>query len=132
MFSIQVETTFSAAHALLIGGVRESLHGHNWRTIVRIDGNALDADGFVCDFHVVEAALQQVVARFRNVNLHDVRPFDVINPTAELVAKHIFDSMEEALKGKLPSSAWMAQVRLTEAENCIAIVTAERSRGLGV
>jgi 6-pyruvoyl-tetrahydropterin synthase len=110
--------------------MREPVHGHNWRTVVRIDGDGLDGDGFVADFHAVEAALHDVVRPLRNVHLNEVPPFDVVNPSAELVAKHIFDCLGQRLQKVLPSSAWVGQVRVTEAAGCVAIVTHERSRGM--
>lgn len=127
MFSIQVEATFSAAHAVMAGGVKETLHGHNWHTVVRIDGDALDGDGYVCDFHVVEAKLHEVIKPFHNKNLNETPPFDVVNPTAELVAKHIFERLEHGLQGSLTKTAWVASVSVTETANCIAIYTSPRS-----
>ena len=37
----------------------------------------------------LEAALDEIIRPFRNRNLNDLPPFDVINPTAERVAEYI-------------------------------------------
>jgi 6-pyruvoyltetrahydropterin/6-carboxytetrahydropterin synthase len=120
MFSITVEHTFSAAHAIVIAGAREKLHGHNWRTVVRIEGDTLDGDGLLCDFHTVHDKLVEIVAPFENANLNDVAPFDVMNPTAELVAKYIFEQLEAAIGPSIAPGAWIARVSVTEAANCVA------------
>src|SRR5690606_16287926 len=57
MFEISVQRTFSAAHAIVVRGRREPLHGHDWRVTIVVAGNDLDADGLLCDFHALEAAL---------------------------------------------------------------------------
>jgi 6-pyruvoyltetrahydropterin/6-carboxytetrahydropterin synthase len=132
MFSIEIERTFSAAHAVIAGGVRETIHGHNWRTVVRVDGDALDGDGYVCDFHVVEATLQDVIKPFHNKNLNEIPPFDVLNPSAELIAKHIFDQLSGRLQGHLSANAWVGRVSVTEAANCVAMYTSPKSMRRGV
>lgn len=120
LFRITVEHTFSAAHAIVIAGAREPLHGHNWHTVVCIEGNSLDRDGLLCDFHTVHAKLVESVEPFHNRNLNEVSPFDVVNPTAELVAKHIFDRLDAELGASLAPSAWVASASVTEAAGCVA------------
>lgn len=117
MFELELQTEFSAAHGIMIAGQREPLHGHNWRVTAVVGGDKLDADGLLCDFHHVERLLREIIAPFNNRNLHDVPPFDRINPTAELVAKHI----GERLGAGLPAGVRMISVRVTEAPGCAAI-----------
>lgn len=120
MFAITVEATFSAAHALIIAGVREPVHGHNWHVVVTVEGSTLDADGLLCDFHTVHAQLEEVIEPFHNRNLNDVAPFTTVNPSAELVAKHIFDQLHARLGGALAPHARVARVSITEAPGCTA------------
>jgi len=120
MYSISVETEFCAAHAIVIAGVREPLHGHNWRVTATICGDTLDDDGLLCDFHAVEATLREAVAPFANANLHDAPPFDRRNPTAELVARHIADELARRLASALARGARVSSVRVTEAPGCAA------------
>lgn len=116
MFELTVERSFSAAHAIMINGRREPVHGHNWRVRLIVRGEELDSNGLLCDFHVLERELDEVVARFHNRHLNEIPPFDRINPTAELVVKHIAD----ALNSRLPQTVRLHRVRLTEAPGCEA------------
>ncbi len=98
MFELSIETAFAAAHALVIQGAREPVHGHNWHVTVVAAGETLDADGLLVDFHLLESLLAEIVAPMRNNDLARVAPFDSINPSAELVAKHIGDEMSRTAR----------------------------------
>ena len=121
MFEISVTTEFAAAHAIVIAGEREPLHGHNWHTTVTLSGPSLDAEGLLCDFHLVESSLRDLVARFHNRNLNDLPPFSgTLNPSAENVARHIADELSRSLSGRLPRGVQVSSVRVTEAPGCAA------------
>lgn len=128
VFGITVQTEFAAAHAIVIRGVREPVHGHNWRVTVAVEGPGLDSDGLLCDFHAVEHALREITSRFHNRNFNELPPFNgKVNPTAENIARHIADELERALAGSLPPGARISRVGITEAPGCEAIYTpAER------
>ncbi len=99
MFRLEISTHFSAAHALLIQGWREPLHGHDWHVVVTVEGPKLDADGLLCDFHYVHAHLVEIVRPFQNTNLNDQEPFrSGVNPSAERVAWHIATVLSERLE----------------------------------
>jgi 6-pyruvoyltetrahydropterin/6-carboxytetrahydropterin synthase len=116
MFALSIEAAFSAAHAIRIRGEVEPLHGHDWRVTVTVGGEALDADGLLCDFHLVERELRAITERFHNRCLNETPPFDRMNPTAEQVARHIADS----LTPRLPRGVSVISVRVTEAPGCAA------------
>lgn len=116
MFELSVERTFCAAHAIVIAGKREPMHGHNWHVTVTVSGDALDADGLLCDFHLVERELDRVIGSLHNTNLNVTAPFDTINPTAELIAKHIADAIMPAL----PAHVRLKRTSVTEAPGCTA------------
>ena len=117
---IRLRAEFCAAHALVIGGAPEPTHGHNFRVEVGIEG-PLDADGLVCDFHLVEGHLGEVLAPFVNRNLNEQAPFDRLNPTAELIAQHIATGLRERLDGLLGPGARVAWASVTEAPGCVAV-----------
>ncbi|QOJ00571.1 MAG: 6-carboxytetrahydropterin synthase [Phycisphaeraceae bacterium] len=119
MFEIEVQSEFCAAHALQIGGVRETLHGHNWRTVATLQGPSLDSDGLLCDFHTVQELLHAILAPFNNRSLNDAPPFDRLNPSAENVARHIHAELSSRLAG-LPGDVRVASVSVTEAPGCRA------------
>jgi 6-pyruvoyltetrahydropterin/6-carboxytetrahydropterin synthase len=116
MYELTVERTFSAAHAIMMGGQRESVHGHDWRVTVNVAGESLDDDGLLCDFHALEAAVDAAIAPFNNRHLNEMPPFDRVNPTAEHVAKHI----ATAILPTLPPGVSLCSVSVTEAPGCIA------------
>ena len=120
MYELEVKGQFSAAHAIVIRGEREALHGHDWRVTVTVSGETLDADGLVCDFHAIESALNTITGRLHNRNLNETEPFDRVNPTAEHVALHIAEELSRTLAGVLPEGARIAAVRVTEAPGCAA------------
>jgi 6-pyruvoyltetrahydropterin/6-carboxytetrahydropterin synthase len=120
MFELTVDAEFCAAHALVIAGTREAMHGHNWRVTATVAGGQLDGDGLLCDFHTVEETLNEIVDALNIRNLHDVPPFNTVNPTAENVAKHIGDELHRRLGEALAPHARIKSVRVTEAPGCAA------------
>jgi 6-pyruvoyltetrahydropterin/6-carboxytetrahydropterin synthase len=124
-FAIEVETSFAAAHAIVLGGVRERLHGHNWRVQVSVGGAALDGEELLCDFHAIEGMLAAAISPFRDGNLNETQPFDRTNPTAEALARHVARELSNRLKVAEPR-IHLEWVRVTEAPNCIAVVRLSR------
>lgn len=113
---LTLETVFSAAHAIVMQGEREPIHGHDWRVTVRVGGETLDNDGLLVDFHKLQHDLRAIVDPWHNRNLNEVEPFDTVNPTAELVAQTI----GERLADTLPPGVRLISVRVTEAVGCAA------------
>jgi 6-pyruvoyltetrahydropterin/6-carboxytetrahydropterin synthase len=126
MFQISVEKEFCAAHALLIAGIpggREPIHGHNFHLTVTLQGDRLDEDGLLLDFHALERLVDEIIRPLNNQNLNDTLP---INPTAELIAKHIAGRIIAGLPSITPKGApapRLASIRLTEAPGCAVIYT---------
>ncbi len=121
MYELRVESEFAAAHAISIHGSVEALHGHNWHVVVGVIGESLDGDGLLCDFHLVESHLRDVVGVFHNGNLNDTPPFTDTNPTAENVARHIAEALHTRLRPHVPSHVRIAWASVTEAPGCTAI-----------
>lgn len=118
MFRLTVQAEFCAAHAITIRGEREPVHGHNWRVEAVVEGPGLDADGLLCDFHAVEAALREVIGPLDNADLNEA--LAGINPTAENVARAICEGLASRLGGVLAPEARVARVSVTEAPGCRA------------
>lgn len=116
MFELSVDREFCAAHAIVIAGTREPLHGHNWRVRVTVAGPDLDADGLLCDFHLIEKRLDQVIASLHNRDLNVTPPFNTVNPTAEQIARHIAQNVAPAL----PRTVRLTGCSVTEAPGCQA------------
>lgn len=116
MFELSVEREFCAAHAIVVRGEREPVHGHNWHVRVEIAGEALDEDGLLCDFHEIERQLDRILTPFHNRDLNATPPFDTLNPTAEHVAMHLARS----LAPQLPPGVMLRRVSVSEAPGCRA------------
>ena len=127
MYEISVHAEFCAAHALVIAGMREQTHGHNFRVTARIEGPTLDSDGLLCDFHSVEGVMAEVIDPFRNANMNAVAPFDRENPSAEHIARYIAEELSRRLDPSLKPNAWVASVSVTEAPGCVATYRAPRA-----
>ena len=125
MFEVTVEETFAAGHALRnYHGKCENVHGHNYRVQVTLDGEQLDATGLLVDFVALKKELNIIIDRMDHQFLNDVPPFDVLNPSAENMARYIFEELSKGLEGKAP--ARVATVRLWETDTCSATYRASR------
>ncbi|MBX3385568.1 MAG: 6-carboxytetrahydropterin synthase [Phycisphaeraceae bacterium] len=129
MYELIVEGEFCAAHAIVIKGAREAMHGHNFRVKAGVVGEALDGEGLLVDFHAVEGALRGVLDGWNNRNLNECPPFDRLNPTAELIARTLYELMTERLAAcgvqsggaETPDTrARLGWVSVTEAPGCTA------------
>ena len=129
MFRVSKEIWFCYGHRLLnYAGKCKNLHGHNGRAVITLEAAALDPLGMVVDFTDVK----RVIGKWINdtldhkMILHEQdpvipelkrlgEPFITlkVNPTAENIAKLIFDSARAA---NLP----VVEVRLWETDSCYA------------
>jgi len=125
MFSIIVETGFRATHHVRFAdGATEAPHAHDWRIRVTVRRATLDEVGMVSDFDHVRSLLSQAVRSFENADLNVDPALSGRNPTAEVVAKAIFDSlMRLRLTG-------IHRVEVTEAPGCVAVFDADASAPL--
>lgn len=121
MYEITIEDEFCAAHAIVIRGEREPVHGHNWKVSVTVAGERLDADGLLLDFHALEQLVREILNPFRNKDLNATHPFDRTNPTAELVAKHIADRVNVGMNSLQLGTLRATAVRVTEAPGCSVV-----------
>ncbi|MBM4318583.1 MAG: 6-carboxytetrahydropterin synthase QueD [Deltaproteobacteria bacterium] len=112
MYEIEITEHFSSAHRLRGQGSRcEDLHGHNWFVTVTLGAAELDEIGIAIDFKVVKELLAEVVGRLDHQYLNEVPPFDVQNPSAENLARFIYEEMALLLRGK---AARMQRVKVAE------------------
>lgn len=104
MYRITVENDFSSAHQLReYEGKCSSVHGHNWRVQLTVKSGVLDSRGISIDFGQMKRLLADLVERFDHVDLNKTAPFDKINPTAENIARVIFElAGEELPEGVVP------------------------------
>ncbi len=119
MFEVSVEETFAAGHALRnYHGKCENVHGHNYRLRVTLAGERLDETGLLVDFTLVKQLMNAVVERLDHQFLNDVPPFDVLNPSAENMARYIYDEISKGLP--VGSPARVSEIKLWETDTSIA------------
>ena len=94
MFVLKIVTDFASAHSLRnYPGDCARLHGHNWQVEVSVCSNVLDDNGIAIDFREIKKQTKLVIKRLDHQYLNEIKPFDVLNPTAENIAKYFFDEV---------------------------------------
>jgi 6-pyruvoyltetrahydropterin/6-carboxytetrahydropterin synthase len=105
MYYIRVEAEFAAAHRIVhYHGKCERFHGHNYKVRVWASGESLGEGGMLVDFGIVKAALRNLIDEsLDHRDLNEVPVFED-DPSAERIAKFIYDRLRDALP-KVPLSA---------------------------
>ena len=94
MYRLKTSAAFEAAHRIVdYPGKCNRLHGHNWTTEVEITGDTLDELGMLADFRLVKQKLTAVLDKLDHRYLNELPTFAAQNPTAENLAKFIFDEL---------------------------------------
>lgn len=113
MYLVNVQDHYDSAHALRrYKGGSEPLHGHRFRVEVGLETDEVGDDGIAFDFVEISEHLRAVVSRFEHRNLNEVPPFDVVEPSAENQARHIYDALKESLPQATATA--LAYVRVWE------------------
>jgi 6-pyruvoyltetrahydropterin/6-carboxytetrahydropterin synthase len=91
MYTISKQFTFDASHQLM--GMPEGhpcgrLHGHTYTVIVELKGPNLTPEGFLRDYGNLKPIKEYIDSTLDHRHLNDVLN---TNPTAELIALHIFE-----------------------------------------
>jgi 6-pyruvoyltetrahydropterin/6-carboxytetrahydropterin synthase len=92
-------------------------HGHNYELEVKVIGEVNPDTGFVMDVKVLKALIKaNVLEKYdhRNLNL-DVEEFKTINPTAENIARVVYENLRSHLPEVLDLS-----IRIYETERNFA------------
>lgn len=107
MFMIGVRQRFSAAHRLdQHPGKCSRLHGHTWEVEAVLRGADTGESGMLVDFDEVAGALETAVSDLDHSCLNDLEPFASAAPTAENVARLVF----ERLDGEAARRGWSASL----------------------
>jgi len=119
MFEVTIEETFAAGHALRnYHGKCENVHGHNYRCQVTLEGAEWDEIGLLVDFVELKRVVHSVLDRLDHQWLNEFPPFDVLNPSAENMARYIYEQVSEGLKVR--EGVRIALVRLWETDTAHA------------
>lgn len=91
-FEVMIERNFSSAHQLRgYKGKCENLHGHNYKIEIYARGRELDEIGLLVDFGALKEAADEVVQYLDHRNINELPPFDLLNPSAENLARYILE-----------------------------------------
>jgi len=116
MYEVSVDETFAAAHNLReYKGKCEDLHGHNYKLRVVLVGPELDRVGLLYDFVHLKQVIQNVIKSLDHKYLNELPPFDKLNPSAENLARHIFEQMAKQIR-EAPNGAKIAGVTVWETD----------------
>jgi 6-pyruvoyltetrahydropterin/6-carboxytetrahydropterin synthase len=117
MFTISVETHFWASHQLILkDGSKEPEHYHNWLVTAEVGSDKLNDMAVVMDFHELKQMVDNIAADFDNKALNEAPCFRQNIPSAENVAKYIYDK----LRMELPESVKLRNVKVVEQTGCVA------------
>jgi len=114
VYELMVTGRFAAAHSLRnFKGRCEALHGHNWRVEVVVKGSELDQADLLMDFGELKKLMRAALEELDHRHLNEVAPFDRVNPSSEMIAKHLY----ERIAAGLPPQVTMARVSAWESDD---------------
>jgi 6-pyruvoyltetrahydropterin/6-carboxytetrahydropterin synthase len=119
MYQVCVKRDFIAQHYLIGGdwGRENQPHSHHYVLEARLEGERLDQHGYLTDITAIEAALDELAARYRDQTLNALPEFAGLNPSLE----HFARLLCQALAGRIRSAHLSAiAVRLWEHESAWA------------
>ena len=113
MYEIEVRAAFEAAHYIDgYAGKCARLHGHNWEVTAVVTGETLDGLGMLIDFRVLKAELRRVLDDFDHRFLNELAEFAEENPTAENLARLIYERLKAS--GIFTGTAQLKAVKVCE------------------
>jgi 6-pyruvoyltetrahydropterin/6-carboxytetrahydropterin synthase len=116
MFEVSVDDSFAAAHNLRnYKGKCENLHGHNYKVRMILQGPGLDETGLLYDFVHLKQVMRSVLGALDHKYLNETKPFDELNPSAENIAKHIYDEAARQMN-TTANGATLASVTVWESD----------------
>jgi len=101
MYEILIKSDFSGAHNLRgYKGRCEKLHGHNWKIEARFETDTLDKIGMAVDFKILKSKLKNVLKKVDHAYLNKLNAFKRENPSAENIAKYIYEGLISSIRKK--------------------------------
>ena len=115
MYTLSVRREFRAEHFLIGGdwGAENQPHVHAYRLEVELEGERLDAHGYLLDLVDLETRLEAIVARFAGQRLNNQPEFAGLNPSLEHFARIVCQGL---LVGSPVPNVQRIRVRLWENE----------------
>jgi 6-pyruvoyltetrahydropterin/6-carboxytetrahydropterin synthase len=119
MYSVAVSQDFVAQHYLLGGddGPENSLHSHDYRIEVQLEGQKLDEYGYLVDIVDIKNGLEALLSKYRDKTLNDTPEFDGLNPSVEHFARIMCEGLFNSIR---QSGLYAITVKIWEDENAWA------------
>jgi len=126
MYVLSVRRDFRAEHFLIGGdwGAENQPHTHPYRLEVELQGETLDAHGYLLDIVDLEARLDAILARYADQRLNDLPEFAGLNPSLEHFARIVCQALASGT-----SAPNLQQIRVRLWENDVAWASYERAVG---
>ncbi|MBR4748299.1 MAG: 6-carboxytetrahydropterin synthase [Abditibacteriota bacterium] len=107
MYEIYIEQHFNAAHYLRgYNGPCSSLHGHSYKTGLVFKLDSQDDTGISFDFVEAKRIAAGTMDYLDHTCLNDLEAFKEKNPTAENIARYIYDSIKREVPELWSVSVW--------------------------
>jgi 6-pyruvoyltetrahydropterin/6-carboxytetrahydropterin synthase len=118
VFTVGIETQFKAWHSIpLPDGTKEPEHEHFWAVEIEVCGDAPADGGVIINFAQLKGRLTNVTSVLADSVLNETDYFKDKCPSAENVAKYIFDRVEPTL----PANVRLKGIKVSEQVGCWAI-----------
>ena len=115
MYELTIEREISSAHFLRdYDGKCANLHGHNWKVIVKLIATELDRLGMVMDFKELKEIYEERAGELDHTNLNELVDFQELNPTAENIARCIYERLKQEQKLR----QYPIKVEVWESDKC--------------
>jgi 6-pyruvoyltetrahydropterin/6-carboxytetrahydropterin synthase len=101
----------------LPNGSKEPIHKHDWIVTADVGSDKLNSIGIVMNFRKLQAMIDKIIAGFDNTALESISFFQQNNPSAENVARYIYNKLQI----ELPEGVKLRNVRVVEEPGCSAI-----------
>ena len=100
MYTLAVRRDFMAQHFLIGGdwGAENQWHSHHYVLELQLEGDTLDRHGYLVDIVNVEAALEEVVAHYKDKTLNELPEFAGLNPSIEHFSRIVCQRLAERVR----------------------------------
>ena len=100
MYTLAVRRDFVAQHFLIGGdwGAENQWHSHHYVLELQLEGDTLDRHGYLVDIVNVEAALEEVVAHYKDKTLNELPEFAGLNPSIEHFSRIVCHRLAERVR----------------------------------
>jgi 6-pyruvoyltetrahydropterin/6-carboxytetrahydropterin synthase len=117
MYIVSIESSFTASHQLTLpDGLDEPVHNHEWLVTAEVASEKLNDIAVVMNFRELKALVDNIVGEFDNLDLNKFSYFQQNNPSAENVARYIYDK----LRNQLPKDVKTQSIKVIEEPGCSA------------